>query len=250
MKIVCGVAAAALYLSACAASAATYTFNFADNGNTGWQSTFSVGSDEVPSVEVDVTAATYSGDKKTIHYDDSRAATWQGFGLGVCGDWSTYRDKCKDENHRIDGMDNNDLAIFTLDSALALHSIKFGSFNPYTKVEWEWTCVLRGRHGGCWDWDAEKVTTTFYDSFDLFIDLGGGLSYQLSDLVAGMVTFDDLLVSDVFGIGASGKYDAFKIKEIVFKDAPPNVIPLPAAGWLLVAGLGGLAAMRRKKTAA
>jgi hypothetical protein len=29
----------------------------------------------------------------------------------------------------------------------------------------------------------------------------------------------------------------------------PNVVPLPAAGWLLLAGVGGLVAMRRKKAA-
>lgn len=30
-------------------------------------------------------------------------------------------------------------------------------------------------------------------------------------------------------------------------DPNPNVVPLPAAGWMLLAGLGGIAAMRRKK---
>jgi hypothetical protein len=42
------------------------------------------------------------------------------------------------------------------------------------------------------------------------------------------------------------------LSHITFYDTgetPPPPIPLPAAGWLLLAGVGGLAAMRRKKTA-
>jgi hypothetical protein len=33
-------------------------------------------------------------------------------------------------------------------------------------------------------------------------------------------------------------------------DTPPPVVPLPAAGWLLIAGIGGLAALRQRKRAA
>jgi hypothetical protein len=33
-----------------------------------------------------------------------------------------------------------------------------------------------------------------------------------------------------------------------FRTVEPNVVPLPAAGWLLIAGLGGLAAIRRRQT--
>jgi hypothetical protein len=252
MKFSVLAAAAAIAVYASAGNAAVYTFDFTDNGHTGWKSTFSVESEEDSTVKVDVTAATYSGDKKTIYFDDSRAATWQGYGLGVCGNWSTNWKKCLDWDHRVDGMSDNDLAIFTLDNPLALHSIKFGSFDAFTEVEKEWVCTKQSKWGwGCKDGYFNITKETFYDSFDLFIDLGGGLVYQLSDLVAGTVSFDGSLVSNMFGIGASGKYDAFKIKEIVFKhdDTPPPVIPLPAAGWLLIAGLGGLAALRRKKAA-
>lgn len=39
-----------------------------------------------------------------------------------------------------------------------------------------------------------------------------------------------------------------KISEIVITDpTPTNPVPLPAAGWLMLAGLGGMAAMRRRK---
>jgi hypothetical protein len=250
MKFSVIAAAAAIAVYASAGNAAVYTFDFTDNGHTGWRTSFDVQSEEDAGVKVNVTAATYNSDK-SINYDDSRAATWQGFGLGVCGDYDSvgHRQGCDDENHRVDGFKNNDLAIFTLDNPLALHSIKFGSYDAYKDVDYEWTCKWDTKWG-CWAWDKEKITTIIYDSFDLFIDLGGGLTYQLTDLVAGTVEFDGSLVSSMFGIGASGKHDAFKIKEIVFKhDAPPPVIPLPAAGWLLIAGIGGLAALRRKKAA-
>jgi hypothetical protein len=37
------------------------------------------------------------------------------------------------------------------------------------------------------------------------------------------------------------------LSHITFFDTDHSVVPLPAAGWLLVAGMGGLAAMRRRK---
>src|SRR6056297_1010741 len=48
----------------------------------------------------------------------------------------------------------------------------------------------------------------------------------------------------VFGVGAYTHSSDFKIKKIHYE-----VVPLPAAGWLLLAGIGGLAALKRRKRA-
>jgi hypothetical protein len=49
----------------------------------------------------------------------------------------------------------------------------------------------------------------------------------------------------------NGQMNLAGLSNIRLFEAPgnPSVVPLPAAGWLLLAGVGGLAAMRRKKTA-
>jgi hypothetical protein len=47
--------------------------------------------------------------------------------------------------------------------------------------------------------------------------------------------------------------DQWKLKKISVTytpPPPPNVVPLPAAGWMLLAGLGGIAAMKRRRKAA
>lgn len=43
------------------------------------------------------------------------------------------------------------------------------------------------------------------------------------------------------------KYYGFKIRSITVEYEDTPQIPLPAAGWMLIAGLGGMAALRRKK---
>jgi hypothetical protein len=46
---------------------------------------------------------------------------------------------------------------------------------------------------------------------------------------------------------SSNERDQFRVTGL---EVTPSVIPLPAAGWLLIAGVGGLAALKRKKRAA
>lgn len=80
------------------------------------------------------------------------------------------------------------------------------------------------------------------------IGSAGLLTYYENNVIGGTDSFALLSTGfDTFG-------DAIAIKlaaEIRGEDPTnPNVIPLPAAGWLMITGLGGLAMLRRRRKAA
>lgn len=69
------------------------------------------------------------------------------------------------------------------------------------------------------------------------------LTWSQAEFIQAVSLFDDCQVScNGPWIGSSGSGD---INWLV--GDPVNEIPLPAAGWLLIAGLGGLAAVKRRK---
>lgn len=62
-----------------------------------------------------------------------------------------------------------------------------------------------------------------------------------------MVDFLGLdLTDDLFGIKA-GVNGSWKLRSVVVDYSVPE-IPLPAAGWLMLAGIGSIAALRRRKS--
>ncbi|MGI9395500.1 MAG: VPLPA-CTERM sorting domain-containing protein, partial [Boseongicola sp.] len=54
------------------------------------------------------------------------------------------------------------------------------------------------------------------------------------------------LVSDVFGVMA-GEYGSWKLWAVTVDYTPPEIIPLPAAVWLMLGGLGGLVTIGRRR---
>jgi hypothetical protein len=73
----------------------------------------------------------------------------------------------------------------------------------------------------------------------------GFSDFRLSGFsLAGLDDDDEVFFSLFMDDVDAGRDQFFLIKQ------DPNVIPLPAAGWLLIAGLGGLAAVKRRKRAA
>jgi hypothetical protein len=83
------------------------------------------------------------------------------------------------------------------------------------------------------------------DDWDIFVDDGSGAFVQVAnDITDNPFNFNDGIVKRI-AFGADGINDDFRLNSVEV-----SAVPLPAAGWLLIAGVGGLVAMRRKREAA
>jgi hypothetical protein len=98
-----------------------------------------------------------------------------------------------------------------------------------------------------WSFDPSLVTGTANVLFPSLVAVKAGPDYAVFDITGGDLS------GTVFDVGQhliSNPNAA--ISHVSFYDTPPNggpnVIPLPAGVWLLLGGLGGLAALRRKST--
>ena len=107
------------------------------------------------------------------------------------------------------------------------------------------------------DVTLNEITFSYGDSHDDFsfsVFADGSVQafdkhVDIPDSFTSTYVFDTLATSSMFGIGAYGYGDAFKVKSIKFSyddgsdNTPP--VPLPAGGALLLTGLGVLALRRR-----
>lgn len=86
------------------------------------------------------------------------------------------------------------------------------------------------------------LTITAFDGTSTQVDLLSDSSLANENLMLVKVIFGEQQPSALISLASSQVNDSFS-----FDGGAANVVPLPAAGWLLLAGLGGLAAVKRRK---
>ena len=214
----------ALILSAGFASAATINFNTVNNGFTAAPLTFSNGAD---SVTVTASRVSTSG---ALQGGRAHLASFAGTsgGLGICSEPfcnTVTGDEIKGilDQHTIDGKNKGELAI-----------LDFGSV--FVKLL--------------------SVTFSYADRNDQFALLDFATNSFTSGLLTGSsfistYVFADGASGSKFGFGAIDKKSEFKLQSISYDVIPPvSAVPLPAGGLLLISGMAGLAALRRRRQAA
>ncbi|WP_243641955.1 VPLPA-CTERM sorting domain-containing protein [Rhodovulum steppense] len=147
-------------------------------------------------------------------------------GLGVLNDdekscrWLSCTNT---DEHFVDGTGKNEVVKFLFDKMVTLVSVTFSYVDQSDKFSFGLLTDSGYTHIS----DGQTIGNWFYETY----------------------TFQQTWTSDLFGIGAINDKTQFKIKSITVAYDTPEVVPLPAAGWLLLGGLGGLAALKRRRKA-
>lgn len=216
------VASGLLAIGSTAASAASYTFHFSDDYLVGGDAkTKTFRSVESPSMTVDVSG----------HYYSMSDGGYNGYGSADV-DLNSY------------GLISRNYG----ESGSPAHAIDSWGHDESMKFSFSQLVSLTGAYVS---WAYSNFSTAQWDVFE---------DGQLAGINSGAGwTSLNLGEADNFAIGTRtykrcffGRYcfwdqSAIKLKSIVVEHTPSEV-PLPAAGWMLLAGLGGLVAMRKRST--
>lgn len=213
--------AAACFVAASAGvgSASTVNFNFGSHPANLNQDMISR---TVDGVTLDVSGVRCRDGRGPNHRscDSTRVDEW-GTGIGI---WTSWGD-----SHQVDGYHSNEFLKLTLNAVMTLATSSFTYYSPNDDfVAYGWNALTER-----WDHIVNGDACTSH--------CGSSSTVHTYDFGPAAYT------SNMFMIGSRGSDDDWKFEGASFTS--PAVVPLPAAGWLLLAGIGGLAALKRRKNA-
>jgi hypothetical protein len=223
--VLAGAFAAATTIGGTVASAATITF---ETDEAGFVSVGSVGGTQTGGVAqgpfaaagttftIDADTFSISGGNILLNGETNIEITQNNEGLGVDNNNGPFGA----DSGEIDGFADNDILVFSFARPVRLFDIIFEN--------------VTGNDDFVFYLPGTTPNAALYDIIN-------PLPVADTDGDEGFFGFGGIVVS-TFGIGASGGNDNFRVSKI-----DVEAVPLPAAGWMLLAGLGGLAAMRRRR---
>jgi len=163
-------------------------------------------------------------------------------GLGVCNrDEGSIRNcVSRGLDHQVDNVGQLELVLFLFESPQAMQSLTIDPYGTWDRDVSYWvgtvspTATLGGLDFG------DLATLGFGGRHDALNSVGGAaLTVGLGGLVGNALLVGALNPAD-------NSPDRFKMRTLVTTMAPPTVVPLPPAAWLLLSALGPLAALRRR----
>lgn len=205
----------ALILAAGAASAATLTQTIDLEGNGGVAPAFSFGTGDLG-----VSVNAYIHEMGMIGDPINLVQSSTGLGAIYSGDASD----------KVDGSGGDEIVLFSFDREVTLEQFSIYHFD--TSDDFEVAIYAPQSLGG--------VLKSYMSDVNETAQLcSGACNGAKNDL--GTIEFDPGLVGYSFGIGADEGGDQFKLKSITVSYTSVPSVPLPAAGWMLIASLAGLA---------
>ena len=230
LNIVSGIVLAAGVTASGTASAATITFTTSHAPQAG-PLTFSNGTDsvDVTASRVDANGTRTPGTALIASYGS------QNGGLGICTSAADPQDT---------GGCDDSISLWPLDLSADSHLLDGYGFFLGTRPEMAFIDF------GSKVVDLLSITFNYVndgDRFSLLSDLApaqGSYTLTPGDF-RQTFTLGTPLRGSVFGIGANGLFDNFKVASIGYAEVP--AVPLPATGLMLLGALAGAGALKRRK---
>lgn len=219
-------AAAAVGLSTATAMAATVPTTFDLSGVGGSKDSHSF---RVDGLDLTVTAHKHTGG---VLGEQIKVGQW-GTGLGASHG--------HDSSHLVDGFGTQEMVIFSFSERVQVHAVAVSYFDPWDDIEIA-SYAEAPFSGGLLLGSSASDVALVEDSCHFRCN---GRSNDHGITAVGKIP---AMSSRVFGVGADGWFDDFKISGLT---VTPQIatMPLPAGAWMLLAALAVLLVLRWRKAA-